>query len=143
MTGDIWINYNYYPRRLSRAVRLQESVHRKLSVDKANLPCHILICYFEAKRMAMKATKPTTSLLQNFRSPLPSEIEEDMPKSAHYRSALEPLLGAVVYIECSNWTVFDEGHYAKILLRNASVIKVPTGRCASLPISIDHVWTSN
>lgn len=89
-----------------------------------------------------KPAKPTTNLTQSIRSPRPSEIGGDIPKSEHYRTELEPLLGAVIKLECSNWTIFHEEWYDKILLKNTSVIKAPSGRCVPLPIAVDHVWTA-
>lgn len=86
--------------------------------------------------------KPATNLMQNIRSPRPSEINGDAPKSKHYRSELEPLLGAVITLNCSNWTIFHEEHYTKILLKNASVMKAPSGRCVPLPITVNHVWVA-
>ena len=64
-----------------------------------------------------KPAKPTTNLLQNIRSPRPSQIGENVPKSKHYRSELEPLLGAAITLKCHDWTIFHEEHYTKILLK--------------------------
>lgn len=89
-----------------------------------------------------KPAKLTTNLSQNIRSPRPSEIGRDVPKSEHYRSELEPLLGAVITLECPNWTLFHEEHYTKILLKSASVMKAPSGRCVPLPITVNHVWVA-
>lgn len=86
-----------------------------------------------------KPAKPTTNLLQNIRSPRPSQIDENVPKSKHYRSELEPLLGAAITLKCPDWTIFHEEPYTKILLKGASVMKAPSGRCVSLPIAVDHV----
>lgn len=47
-----------------------------------------------------KPAKPTTNLLQNIRSPRPSQIDENVPKSKHYRSELEPLLVAAITLKC-------------------------------------------
>lgn len=66
-----------------------------------------------------KPAKPTTNLLQNIRSPRPSQIDENVPKSKHYRSELEPLLGAAITLKCPDWTIFHEEHYTKILLKGA------------------------
>lgn len=89
-----------------------------------------------------KPAKPTTNLLQNIRSPRPLEINGDVPKSGHYRSELEPLLGAVITLKCSDWAIFHEEHYTRILLKNASVIKAPSGRCVPFPITVNHVWVA-
>ena len=89
-----------------------------------------------------KTAKPATNLMQNIRSPRPSEINGDASKSKHYRSELEPLLGAVITLNCSNWAIFHEEHYTKILLKNASVMKAPSGRCVPLPITVNHVWVA-
>lgn len=89
-----------------------------------------------------KPANPTTNLLQNIRSPRPSQIDENVPKSKHYRSELEPLLGAAITLKCPDWTIFHEEHYTKILLKGASVMKAPSGRCVSLPIAVDHVWVA-
>lgn len=89
-----------------------------------------------------KPAKPTTNLLQNIRSPRPSQIDENVPKSKHYRSELEPLLGAAITLKCPDWTIFHEEHYTKILLKGASVMKAPSGRCVSLLIAVDHVWVA-
>lgn len=89
-----------------------------------------------------KPAKPTTNLLQNIRSPRPSQIDENVPKSKHYRSELEPLLGAAITLKCPDWTIFHEEHYTKILLKAASVMKAPSGRCVPLPIAVDHVWVA-
>ena len=86
-----------------------------------------------------KPANPTTNLLQNIRSPRPSQIDENVPKSKHYRSELKPLLGAAITLKCPDWTIFHEEHYTKILLKGASVMKAPSGRCVSLPIAVDHV----
>lgn len=89
-----------------------------------------------------KAAKPTTNLSQNIRSPRPSEINGNASKSKHYRSELEPLLGAAITLKCPDWTIFHEEHYTKILLKNASVVKAPSGRCVPLPITVKHVWVA-
>lgn len=89
-----------------------------------------------------KPAKPTTNLSQNIRSPRPSEIGGDIPKSEHYRSELEPLLGAVITLECSDWTISHKEGYTKILLKGASVMKAPSGKCVPLPIAVDHVWVA-
>lgn len=89
-----------------------------------------------------KPAKPTTNLLQNIRSPRPSQIDENVPKSKHYRSELEPLLCAAITLKCPDWTIFHEEHYTKILLKAASVMKAPSGRCVPLPIAVDHVWVT-
>lgn len=89
-----------------------------------------------------KPANPTTNLLQNIRSPRPSQIDENVPKSKHYRSELEPLLGAVITLKCPDWTIFHEEHYTKILLKGASVMKAPSGRCVSLPIAVYYVGTT-
>ena len=64
-----------------------------------------------------KPANPTTNLLQNIRSPRPSQIDENVPKSKHYRSELEPLLGAAITLKCPDWTIFHEEHYTKILVK--------------------------
>lgn len=61
-----------------------------------------------------KPAKPTTNLLQNIRSPRPSQIDENVPKSKHYRSELEPLLGAAITLKCHDWTIFHEEHLSLI-----------------------------
>ena len=74
-----------------------------------------------------------------------SAIVKSTKKSAKYRNELEILLGAVVKLECHDWkfveSKVDGKDCDKILLRNSSVIKAPTGRNVKLPIQIEHIWT--
>lgn len=68
-----------------------------------------------------------------------------LPESKHYRTQLEPLLGAVVNIDCDQFTFIPDTVDGKpchrILLKDADVIKVPVNRGVVPPIHIRHIWT--
>ena len=62
------------------------------------------------------------------------------PKGRHYVEALEPLIGAVIVLECDDW-VFVPGELEgipceKLLLKSSKVIKCPKGREIKCPVEI-------
>lgn len=68
-----------------------------------------------------------------------------MEKGKYYVEELEPLLGAVVNIECEDW-VFIPGTLRgesceKLLLKSSKLVKSPTGRNIKCPMKISRkIW---
>ena len=69
------------------------------------------------------------------------------PKGRHYVEELEPLIGAVIILECDDW-VFIPGELEgipceKLLLKSSKVIKCPKGREIKCPVEISKkLWTA-
>lgn len=64
----------------------------------------------------------------------------EIPKGKHYVEELEPLIGAVIILECDDW-VFIPGELEgipceKLLLKSSKVIKCPKGREVKCPVEI-------
>lgn len=97
--------------------------------------------------MGKIARKSTTNLFQETKSQKRKfqQWVQSLPESTFYRKQLEPLLGAVIVVECYDWELLpaqvDGIPCDKILLRNANVIKCPASRNIKVPLPIQHIWT--
>lgn len=71
----------------------------------------------------------------------------EIPKGKHYVEELEPLIGAVIILECDD-LVFIPGELEgipceKLLLKSSKVIKCPKGREVKCPVEISKkLWTA-
>lgn len=69
------------------------------------------------------------------------------PKGRHYVEELEPLIGAVIVLECDDW-VFVPGELEgipceKLLLKSSKLVKCPTSRGVECPVKISKkIWTA-
>lgn len=70
-----------------------------------------------------------------------------IPKGKHYVEELEPLIGAVIVLECDDW-VFVPGELEgipceKLLLKFSKLVKCPTSRGVECPVKISKkIWTA-
>lgn len=95
----------------------------------------------------VKPPKATANLFQSTSSQKNKHDSSlvSLPESKYYRKQLEPLLGAVVNIDCDKFTLVpdmvDGKPCHRILLENADVVKCPTSRGLVPPVHIQHIWT--
>ena len=95
----------------------------------------------------IKPPKATTNLFQ-VTSSQKNKYDSSLlllPESKYYRKQLEPLLGAVVNIDCDQFTLIPDTVGGKschrILLENADIVKAPVNRGLVPLIHIQHMWT--
>ena len=95
----------------------------------------------------VKPPKKTTNLFQQTSA---QKHKHDssllmLPESKYYRRQLEPLLGAVVNIDCDKFTLIpdtvDGKSCHRMLLEKADVVKCPVSRGLEPPVHIQHIWT--
>ena len=71
----------------------------------------------------------------------------EIPKGKRYVEELEPLLGAVIVLECDDW-VFIPGELGgmpceKLLLKSVKLVKCPASRGVECPVKISKkIWTA-
>lgn len=71
----------------------------------------------------------------------------EIPKGRHYVEELEPLIGAVIVLECDDW-VFIPGELEgvpceKLLLKSSRLVKCPKSRDIKCPVDISKkIWTA-
>lgn len=89
--------------------------------------------------MSLKNEKYTNKLESGRKKKFGKGFAE-IPKGKHYVEELEPLIGAVIILECDDW-VFIPGELEgipceKLLLKSSKVIKCPKGREVKCPVEI-------
>lgn len=96
--------------------------------------------------MSLKNEKYKNKLENGRKKKFGKEFAE-IPKGKHYVEELEPLIGAVIVLECDDW-VFVPGELEgipceKLLLKSSKVIKCPKGREIKCPVEISKkIWTA-
>ena len=96
--------------------------------------------------MSLKNEKYKNKLENGRKKKFGKEFAE-IPKGKRYVEELEPLLGAVIVLECDDW-VFIPGELEgvpceKLLLKSSRLVKCPKSRDIKCPVDISKkIWTA-